>query len=148
CSWVIISAEDLSFLSRLEIESIKSWLERLGAIHVVYFARQLESWMASNSQQRARRGFSDVPARYEEAIKRLFDFPLAWREVFIEEGFFLIRFEEAVDKGLTNSLLSVAGLPDLESMGIKEKSGNKSVSAESVECFYQLNRIAPHMSGR
>lgn len=148
CEWVIISAEHLSMLRPKNIDALKKWLASLGQIQVVYFVRGIEAWIASDSQQCAKVGIRGRPTPYKVAIQRLFDFPLAWREVFGESHFTLLRFEDAAAKGCTNALLSVAGLPELSHLGVQEQELNVSISAEAVECFYQLNRVAPRGTDR
>ncbi|MFP1679187.1 hypothetical protein ACLD02_10835 [Alloalcanivorax sp. C16-2] len=143
CPWVMISAEHLSMLPSHAIEALRDWLAPLGEVQVVYFVRQIESWIASDSQQCAKVGIRARPTPYTVAIQRLFDFPVAWLEAFGKRRVSLVRFEDALQTGLTDTLLALAGLPGLAALGMEEMRFNESISAEAVECFYCLNRIAP-----
>ncbi len=146
--WVIISAEHFSMLPPERIAAFRDWLAPLGDVQVVYYARQIEAWLASDSQQCAKVGIRGRPTPYKVAIQRLYDFPIAWMDAFGKQRVRLLRFEDAVTGGLTNSLLAVAGLPSIEQMGIDERRFNESISAEAVECFFRLNHLAPVGSGQ
>jgi len=140
---ILISSEYLAQLQKKKIFDLRNYLQDLGDVTVVYYCRELISWISSDSQQCAKVGMKTEPTRYDVAIKRLYDFPLNYLEVFGRERFNLIRFEDAIQPGLCNSLLSQGGLPSIESMGITESPENTSISAEAANAFFILNKIHP-----
>jgi len=143
CDNILISSEYLAQLQKRKIYSLRNYLQKLGDVTVIYYCRELISWISSDSQQCAKVGMKNEPTKYEVAIKRMYDFPLNYIEVFGIENFRLIRFEDAIQGGLCNSLLSRGNLPKIEEMGISESSDNASISTEAVNAFFILNRIHP-----
>jgi len=140
---ILISSEYLAQLNKRNIFDLRNYLQELGDVTVVYYCRELISWISSDSQQCAKVGMKTEPTRYDVAIKRLYDFPLNYLEVFGRERFRLIRFEDAIEGGLCNSLLSQGGLLSIESMGITESPENTSISAEAANAFFILNKTHP-----
>lgn len=147
CENIIISSEYLAQLGKRKIVKLRDYLGKLGQVTVVYYCRELLSWLSSDSQQCAKVGMKTEPTKYAVAIKRLYDFPLNYIEVFGRENFRLTRFEDAVRNGLCDSLLSHGGLPSLEQMDITETPQNSSISAEAVNAFFLLNRTHPLFEG-
>jgi hypothetical protein len=136
---VIISAEHISLLSESCLSQLKNYLESFGNVEVVYYCREIMSWLSSDSQQCAKVGMKSEPTIYSVAINRLYEFPMKFITVFGRNNFNLVKFEDAVKVGLCNSLLSLFDLPTLEKIGIKENRENTSISGEAVEAFYMLN---------
>lgn len=147
CDNIIISSEYLAQLGKRKLVKLRDYLGNLGQVTVVYYCRELLSWLSSDSQQCAKVGMKTEPTRYAVAIKRLYDFPLNYIEVFGRDNFRLIRFEDAVRIGLCDSLLSQGGLPSLKQMKITENTQNSSISAEAVNAFFLLNRALPLFEG-
>src|SRR5690625_504853 len=142
-STVIISSEAISLLKVDDASRLKNWFSQFGRVVVVYYARELSSFISSISQQLGKGGWTNRSLAYERAIMRLLDPIPLWRDVVGKENFHVIKFEDAIREGVTDSLLRVAGLPSLTQMGIKEERRNDGISADAVECFYQLNHVAP-----
>jgi hypothetical protein len=147
CDNIIISSEYLAQLGKQKIVKLRDYLSNCGQVTVVYYCRELLSWLSSDSQQCAKVGMKSEPTGYAVAIKRLYDFPLNYIEVFGRENFRLIRFEDAIHDGLCNSLLRQCSLPPLEKMGITESPQNSAISAEAVNAFFLLNRAHPLFQG-
>ncbi|MEM1154286.1 MAG: hypothetical protein AAGI44_09100 [Pseudomonadota bacterium] len=143
CNNIVISSEYLAQLPRKGIARMRDYLAELGEVTVVYYCRELISWISSDSQQCAKVGMKDKPTTYEVAIKRLYDFPLNYIDIFGLENFRLVRFEDAIKQGLCNSLLLQGNLPRIEQLGLAESAVNASISAEAVNAFFVLNRIHP-----
>jgi hypothetical protein len=143
CDNILISSEYLAQLPKRKIYNLRTYLQAMGEVTVVYYCRELISWISSDSQQCAKVGMKNEPTKYDVAIKRLYDFPLNYIEVFGVKNFRLVRFEDAVQRGLCNSLLSQGNLATVEKMGISETSENTSISAEAVNAFFILNKIHP-----
>jgi len=146
--FVIISSEHLCQLPEENLTRLKEWLSQFGSVYAVYYFRNILNWMNSNSQQIAKGGLRPRPTRYEDAITRMYDFPLNFVNVFSNEFVKFVRFEDAVKSGLCNSLLEPFGLPTLEQMNILEVRYNESVSDQTVECFFLLNRLRPRLRYR
>jgi hypothetical protein len=142
---VIISSEHLCQLPEENLRRLQAWLSQFGTVHAVYYLRNIVSWMNSNSQQIAKGGLKAMPTRYEDAIDRMYDFPVNYLNVFGSEFVNFVKFEEAVRSGLCNSLLQLFGLPTLEQMNIVEIRFNESVSDQAVESFFILNRLRPRL---
>lgn len=140
---IIISSEYLCQLPRGKIIKLRDYLADLGDTTVVYFCRNIISWLSSDSQQCAKVGMKTQPTSFDVAIKRLIDFPENYISAFDRKQFVLIRFEDAIKEGLCNTILEIGNLPKLEDMNIEEVVENKSISSESVRCFFALNKAYP-----
>ena len=145
---VIISSEHLCQLPEENLRRLQAWLSQFGTVHAVYYLRNIESWMNSNSQQIAKGGLKAKPTLYQDAIHRMYDFPINYLNVFGSEYVNFVKFEEAVRSGLCNSMLQLFGLPTLEQMNIVEIRFNESVSDQAVESFFILNGLRPSLKYR
>lgn len=143
---VVISAEHFSDLTREHVFDAKRWLSNLGDVHVVYFTRQIESYIGSRSQLAAKKGSGKSPLGYKKALFHLIESPINWREAVGPDNFTFYRFEDAIQYGLTNTLLKSNGLPEIEDMGIEEGHFNQSMSNAAAECLFEFNKIASPLS--
>jgi len=140
---IIISSEYLSQLSFCGITRMRDYLRDLGDVKVFYYCRNIISWLSSDSQQCAKVGMKTKPTCYNVAIQRLIDFPKNYIKVFGPAQFYLIRFEDAVEDGLCDTLLKIGGLPSLQDMGICAVKVNESISSNATKAFFILNKVSP-----
>jgi hypothetical protein len=134
-STAILSNEFLCMLDPEEHAKLHQFLAQHGEVHALYYYRELLPWMSSNCQQMAKIGLFSRPSRYQEAVKRLHEFPLRVAREYGDKAHF-IKFEDATRQGICNSLLREFGLIDFDSLGLTETHENESHSDNAVRAMY------------
>jgi len=143
---IILSSEFLSKLERNELKALYGFLSDYGSVHVVYFYRELLSWISSDSQQLAKAGLRSRPTAFATGMERLYEYPIKIHDVFAKTGCTFIRFEDAIETGICNTFLARFDLPTLASLGLKEQRLNESISGNAVQAMYLYNHLFPRGS--
>lgn len=143
--FAVLSNEYLALLAPHEMARLRDFLARFGEVHAVYYYRELHSWISSDSQQLAKAGFRSEPTRFETGLARIHAFPLKIDEVFGPRAHFL-KFEEARERGICDSLLAEFGRPTLRALGLDEAVENRSISQPAVEALFRYNAEHPRGS--
>jgi len=140
---IIVSNEFLPMLKPEELQALRGFLSQYGKVHAVYFYRELDSWVSSNSQEMAKAGIATQPTDFDLALRRVHHLPLKVFRVFGPNNTTFIRFEDAAETGICNTFLASFGLPTLTQLGGEEIVSNQSISGPAVEALFEYNRRHP-----
>ncbi|WP_372573198.1 hypothetical protein [Ruegeria jejuensis] len=140
---IIISSERLSMLQPSELQALRGFLTPYGTVKAVFFYRELDSWISSNSQEMAKSGIATEPTDFTLALRRIREMPLRVADAFGPDNTTFIRFEDAIQSGICDTFLSTFGLPTLTELGGEEVIANQSISDAAVEALFDYNRQFP-----
>ncbi|MEM7240726.1 MAG: hypothetical protein AAF429_00940 [Pseudomonadota bacterium] len=143
CETLLFSSEFLSMLNPSEMQNLKGFFDQFGDVHAVYFYRELQSWISSDSQQLSKVGFATRPTTFEVGIMRIFDFPMQIHNVFGADRTHFLKFEEMIAPQLTLNLLKQIGVdigPEIDWQEIRE---NEAISGNAVHALFIYNRLFP-----
>ncbi|MEX0351279.1 MAG: hypothetical protein AB3N15_17790 [Paracoccaceae bacterium] len=140
---IILSSEFLPLLHLAEMRKLRDFLTPYGTVQAVYFYREIDSWIASDSQQLAKVGLATKPTEFNIALSRIRELPLRVAEVFGQDNTTFIRFEDAIKSGICNTFLSSFGLPTLSQLGGEEVVANQSISGAAAEAMFDYNQRFP-----
>jgi hypothetical protein len=140
---IVISSEFLPMLQPSELRALRGFLTPYGTVKAVYFYRELDSWISSNSQEMAKAGIATKPSDFTPALRRIRELPFRVADVFGPDNTTFIRFEDAIQTGICDTFLSSFGLPTLTQLGGDEIVANQSLSDVAVEALYEYNRQYP-----
>ncbi|WP_068111773.1 hypothetical protein [Tropicimonas marinistellae] len=140
---IVLSSEFLCKLQQNEMAAMRAHFSRHGEVVAVYFYRDLQSWIGSDSQEMARAGRNIRPTTFRMALARVVDIPLRVAGAFGRDATTFIRFEDAIGRGICNSLLEHLGATTLAALGLKEVRANEGMSENAVRALFVFNRMFP-----
>lgn len=141
--WVVVSNEFLAMLPAPRLAALRDRLAPYGQVRAVYAYRDLQGWIASNTQEMAKAGLATQRTPFDPALKRISTFPAKIAEVFGRGSTHFLRFEDAAEVGICSLFLKRFGLPDFPMMGVVESRENVAISAAAVEALFAYNRQHP-----
>lgn len=142
-SKILISNEFLSHLGVEKLEALHKFFFQFGKVHAVYFYRELEAWLNSNTQELAKSGIATAPTPLQHGLDQLSVFPRRIVSVFGEQNCSFVKFEDAVRIGVCNAALRTLGIDDFDALELDETRENTGVSGPAVRALLKYNRRFP-----
>ena len=135
---IIISGEDISYLSQLELNRIKEKIQSHGYdIRVIVFVRSPLSYINSESQQQVKHGSSIEEVVYLKTINKIKKI----EAVFPEAEFFSFRDACQHKHGPVGNFFEVTGVDDFSSLEFI--NSNTSTSNQVIRLISFINKEQP-----
>lgn len=145
CDNVILSAEDLSVLSRAGVERLKAFFERTlpeYAITIVLFTRNTLDFVTSDVQQKIKTGYGYNLQTFRDLYRSRLE---KFVEVFGRDNVVVVKFEDAVkhETGPVGFFMRTIGMPDDLAEQIDMTKSNESLSCNAVALIRFINGRVP-----
>lgn len=145
CSKILISGEDLSSFRPQEAAAFLNWIaeEITPRYTVLCFVRCSASWFHSWLQERVKHRFGMSESVDYFCETNIFQESIQpWLDLAPQSSFIPLKFEEARERGLLESLLEKLGIADFQFSGPKTGLifSNTSLCSEAVQLVEQLNQ--------
>lgn len=139
---IVLSSEHFPYLSTNELEDFRNYFEPFGTVVAVYFVREFQDWVSSETQELAKIGHAVGPIDAETRFRQIYiSAPKNIVSVFGRENAHFINFSEAARTGLLNSFLKTIGKPKIADMGVKEFRVRESISEAAVRALFIYNHV-------
>ena len=138
-SCIILSGENISFLSAQSLRRLRSYLNNLQFnIKVIAFVREPLSWTASVAQEHVKHGWNldDLIEREMPLAARLYERLATLQEVFGEPNVRTVRYEDAPGGDIVGYFAKIARL-STERIGVPIRT-NLSLSATSFRLLLEF----------